>query len=105
MSAVTGPARIIEAAAPGEYRLIGPLTFETVTGIWREGTALMANAQRISVDLAEVSRTDSAGLALLVEWRRLARKLNAPIEFRNLPVQMTAIAVACHLDALLGSTG
>ena len=52
-------------------------------------------------DLAGVERADSAGLALLIEWMRRARRAGRPVRFLNLPPQMLEIARAASLDRVL----
>jgi phospholipid transport system transporter-binding protein len=56
----------------------------------------------VHVDLHGVQRADSAGVALLLEWARLARAQNTQIHFHNVPAQMLAIAELSGVDALLG---
>ncbi len=53
------------------------------------------------IDLQGVTRTDSAGLALLVEWLRQAEKQNITLRFDNLPVQLREIARISDLLPLL----
>jgi phospholipid transport system transporter-binding protein len=53
------------------------------------------------VDLAEVRRIDSAGLALLVEWLRQAQRKGISIHFENIPSQMRAIVTVCGLEEIL----
>jgi phospholipid transport system transporter-binding protein len=78
------------------------LTFATVTGILEQSRGLFAQADEvIEVELGAVERVDSAGLALLIEWLRLARDMNKSIRFSQLPEQMKAIAAACDLDSIL----
>ena len=60
----------------------------------REGDAL-------DIDLSHVERSDSAGLALLVECLRHARQSGKTIRFFNIPAQMLAIARVSGLDEVL----
>ncbi|MDX1824099.1 MAG: STAS domain-containing protein [Thiohalomonadales bacterium] len=53
---------------------------------------LPANGSEAHIDLAGVTRTDSAGLALLVEWLRQARVREIRLQFHNLPSQLRDIA-------------
>ena len=80
------------------WQLSGELSFATV------GSLLTEFSQRIAthtppkvLDLSEVSRTDSAGLALLIEWL----KQSATITFRNIPDQMQSLASVSGVQALL----
>lgn len=68
----------------------GPLTFYSVpsifaaSGKWFAGSAL-------TIDLKQVTQADSAGLALLIEWLRQARKANVSLTFANIPPQMQVL--------------
>ena len=85
----------------GCFMLKGVLSFQTVPMIWRTGMDIFRHAPALVLDLQDVSRSDSAGLALLIEWMRFARSLNKPISYINMPPQMLAIARACSLDSIL----
>jgi phospholipid transport system transporter-binding protein len=85
----------------GCFILKGVLDFQTVPGVWQHGLTLFGEAPNLVLDLQQVSRSDSAGLALLIEWMRFARRQNKPISFINMPAQMLAIARASSLDSIL----
>lgn len=79
----------------------GDLTFSTAAsgiGLTKE---LFAELPQLDVDLTAVTHSDSAGLALLVEWMRQAGKVNKPIRFFNMPTQMLALAEASGMEGLL----
>jgi len=82
-------------------RLSGPLTFDSVPALWQEGGRLLQARDELVLDLQQVTRTDSAGLALLVEWMREGRRRSKSIRFRNVPEQMMAIARTCGLERVL----
>ncbi len=88
----------------GHIRLVGELSFETVPGILAQTPRLFSasgEGKAIEIDLQDVSRSDSAGLALLIEWHRLACRLQRPIRFHNVPGQILAFARVSHLEDLL----
>lgn len=60
-----------------------------------------ANGSEVHIDLAGVTRSDSAGLALLVEWLRLTRARDIHLQFHNLPAQLLEIARISDLTPLL----
>lgn len=84
----------------GYYVLCGALTFDSVPHLWREGLSRFEDAAKLTLDLQEVTHTDSAGLALMVEWMREAKRRNSEIHFRNIPSQMLAIASTSRLEQL-----
>lgn len=79
----------------------GELTFVTANAIFQQSQTLFAPISALDIDLADVTRSDSAGLALLVEWIRSARQKNKTIVFHNVPDQILAIASASGVDELL----
>lgn len=88
--------------AGGRLQVSGDLTFATVTPLLRESKALFdAGATPLLVDLSGVGRADSAGLALLIEWLRLAHSAGRDLRFLALPGQMQAIAQAGGLTDIL----
>ena len=87
----------------GSYSVSGPLTFHSVTRLWRDSQRLFEGDANLRLDFKEVTRSDSAGLALLIEWRRNGARTGTTVEFLNLPDQMMEIAGMTQLDrALLG---
>lgn len=78
--------------------LSGPLTLKTVPA-WFEKTPQFC-AQPIRVDLAAVQEADSAGLALLVHWSKLARASSTPLQFTEVPPQLYQLAKIADLEEL-----
>lgn len=73
----------------GVVEVSGDLTFATVPGVLAEGSAwINGNPSGLTVDLKGVTRTDSAGVALMLEWLRLARAADRPLHFVNLSDQL-----------------
>jgi phospholipid transport system transporter-binding protein len=91
----------LRAGQDGRLSLEGELSFETVVKLLGEIRRLLNQGVEIQVDLQGVSRADSAGLALLVEWMRIANELGKSIQFLNIPQQMLAIARVSGLDQVL----
>ncbi len=96
----------IELRNDGVFLLSGELSFSSVPGLLREAQCILpshtASAEvsaGVTMDLQGVGRTDSAGLALLVEWMRESRAQGVEINFLNIPTQMLALA---HLSGLEG---
>ena len=85
----------------GRFALEGAMTFDTVAAIMRKGEKLFGSHTRIEVDLAGVTDTDSAGLALLLEWITWANHTVREIRFSNMPDRIDAIAKTTEVDHLL----
>jgi len=58
----------LEDCGGGKFSLSGHMSFDTAGHILRESEEMFEEHTRIEVDLFEVTETDSAGLALLLEW-------------------------------------
>lgn len=86
------------------FVLIGELTFSSVPSLWHKSGSLLGNvaspAGEIVIDLDKVVRTDSAGLALMIEWRRQANDRNIILRFRNVRKQMLSLAKMAEVDFL-----
>jgi phospholipid transport system transporter-binding protein len=91
----------IEPAGDGRVRIEGELSFATVATLLTRMAALSAGQDDLGIDLQGVTRADSAGVALLVEWLRMARRENRKLHYLNMPAQMLAIARVSGLDVLL----
>lgn len=87
--------------APGQFLLEGELNFFNVNRALSKADTLFHRLPEIRVDLRGVTRSDSAGLALLIEWTRSAGRANQKILFDNLPQQMLSIAGISGLDGIL----
>ena len=85
----------------GSWLLQGELDFESVPALLRHAGARMLGKERLEVDLKAVTRADSAGLALLVEWLRESETAGNEIVFINVPPQLLSIARVCGLDEIL----
>lgn len=87
--------------AAAVFRVSGELVFESVNDLLLESALLFDKAPSLTVDLAEVSRSDSTGLALLVDWTRRAKQQHKSLILKNVPKQTIALAKATGLDEIL----
>ena len=85
----------------GRLLVSGALSMETVPGLLKQGLLQGGGDGDIRVDLQGVERADSAGVALLIDWQRVAQRQQRSIHFQNIPTQMLAIARLCGVDELL----
>ena len=93
----------------GYYAIEGELNNQTVPEVSQQLMKLISSVsgKNITLDLALVSRSDSAGVALLVEAMQLTKSANLTLLFINLPQQMQDIAgLSGLMDILpLGESG
>ena len=95
------PQAHIETGANGRVEIHGELNFASVALLWNASRQCLREGDALDVDLSHVERSDSAGLALLVECLRHARQSGKKIRFFNIPAQMLAIARVSGLDEVL----
>ncbi len=91
----------IVSADNGRVEIAGDLTFETVANLRERGAEVLRGIGDITLDLNAVTRADSAGLALMVEWLKQAKRHDASLRVVNMPDQMLAIARMVKLDSFL----
>jgi phospholipid transport system transporter-binding protein len=91
----------LESLGGGRFRVSGVLDATTVGELLKQSQDRFANLDRIEIDFAGVSEGDSAGLALLIEWLRFAKDAQRPIQFANVPGQVSALARISEVDDLL----
>lgn len=87
----------------GIYAIDGELNMQTVPAVSKQLLELMpqVEGESLTLDLSSVSRSDSAGVALMVEAMQLAKSANLSLHLSNLPQQMKDIAgVSGLLDIL-----
>jgi phospholipid transport system transporter-binding protein len=99
-----GPARL-EALGDGRFKVYGALDADTATDLLKRSEAAFKDARSLEIDLANVPEGDSAGLALLIEWLRLAKQRQQTIHFKNVPPQIAALARISEVDNLLNGNG
>lgn len=85
----------------GHFSLSGEMSFETAERVLMASEKLFEPHTRIEVDLSGVTRTDSAGLALLLEWVTWANHTVREIRYSGMPDKILAIARTTEVDPLL----
>jgi phospholipid transport system transporter-binding protein len=97
-AAIESTAVLLPGGKPGDFVLSGVLDFDTVPALLRQGFGWMRQQSPVSVDLALVQHSNSAGIGLLLEWLRQASKNNIGIRFVNIPAGLQAVARICGVD-------
>jgi len=93
----------LETVGSGQFRVSGQLDAASVVNVLKESRDRFAESKAVDVDLSGVTESDSAGLALLLEWLRLSRVDERLIRFHNLPPQICALAHISEVDELLAA--
>jgi phospholipid transport system transporter-binding protein len=97
----------ISESSAGRIAVTGELTFATARDARQLGVLVFesSRAERIVVDCAGVTRADSAGLAVLLDWLSWGRRRSRPVSLENLPASLLAIARISEVDGLLSASG
>lgn len=85
----------------GAIDVSGTLGFALVVDLLNSSRRFFSGQTDLVFDLSGVEKTDSAGLALMVEWMVMAQESGQTISFREVPKQMLDIARVSGLDGVL----
>lgn len=92
----------MEIDTDGCVRLSGPLTFESVPGLYAESKERFQGSKNLSsIDLSGVIDADSAGLALLLEWQAARRTEHGRLNIENSPSSLMRLARLCEAIELI----
>lgn len=77
------------------------MDLHTVGALHAEGEQSFPASGAVTVDLSGVERVDSAGVALLLEWVRLASRRGLSFSYSRMPPRALALARIGNAEALL----
>ncbi len=89
----------IDAKGDGSYVLSGELGFDTVAKLY---PGPLNGQSDVRLDLGDIDRADSAGLALLLQWAQDVRQRGGEIQFDNIPEQLAAMIKVAELESVFG---
>ena len=95
----------LQSLGNGRFKLSGRLDADSVVSVLKQSHQRFAESKAVEIDLAGVTESDSSGLALLLEWLRLARIAERSIHFQHLPAQLGALARISEVEDLLAANG
>jgi phospholipid transport system transporter-binding protein len=81
--------------------IAGVLDFGTVGALLETGSVAILAGQAAFIDLGGVTATDSAGLALLLEWLSVARDAKRSLRYENVPIQLQQLARLSEVEELI----
>lgn len=93
----------LEDRGDGQFAIAGRLGYSTVARVLEDSKRLFSDYSTIEVDLSGVTHTDSAGLALLLEWITWANRTVREIRFREIPEKISNIARTSDVEELLSA--
>lgn len=84
----------------GNIELEGVLDHVSVASVLAQ-SADWFTGDAVNIGLQGISHSNSAGLAMLLEWQKIARQKQVSIQYHNVPEQLLIIARAYGVDQLL----
>ena len=91
----------LEDHGGGRFALSGEMSFESAERILQASEKPFAKHTSLEIDLSGVTMSDSAGLALLLEWVTWANHTVREIRYTGMPERVMAIAKTTEVDGLL----
>lgn len=88
-------------AGEGRWTVDGVLDFATVPEVWPALEKLLNAGGALTVSLAKVSQTNTAGLVMLVEARDLARRSKCQLTLADIPTELLDLARMSGCESLL----
>jgi phospholipid transport system transporter-binding protein len=87
----------------GRIQVRGALTFATARRARAAASKLftVGGGPALEVDCSAVTTSDSAGLAVLLDWIALAKRHDRAIRFTKLPAPIRAVAHISEVESLL----
>jgi len=98
----SGPFRL-GAAGGGRFTAEGPLVFTSARAARQLGLEALEQApeKRLEMDCQGVTATDSAGLAVLLDWLAVARSHGHSLRYLHLPAGLIALARISEVNEML----
>jgi phospholipid transport system transporter-binding protein len=96
-----GPFRLVAGA--GGFAAEGPLTFASARQARALGLDALegATTERLEIDCHGITGSDSAGLAVLLDWLAAAKAQGRSLSFTHLPAGLAALARISEVNELL----
>ena len=97
-----GEAFELSPGSAGRAEARGPLVFATARRAREAGLAVLsAGTDALVIECGSLGQTDSAGLAVLLDWLAEARRAGRPLRFESLPEDLLRLARISAVDGLL----
>ena len=87
----------------GRFVAQGPLTFATARRAREQGLQCLASAagRELEVDCGGITASDSAGLAVLLDWLGAMKRAGRALRYTHLPADLVALARISEVEELL----
>lgn len=92
----------LEQIDKNHYQVAGEMVFACASDLLSQAEKMLRSPGEIHIDLSRVNRADSAGLAVVLEWFRLAHAAGVKIHLEQVPEKLDALARICEVHGILG---
>ena len=92
----------LQRVSDNRWRLTGTLDFDSVPELRPRIREALRSGANLTVDLGGVTHTNSAGVALLLQWIEDARRKGATLRVQDPPRELTELAGLSNTHRLLG---
>ena len=89
------------AATVQAFDINGDMTFERASKVFDSINMATLDHSEITINLAAVEQSDSAALAIMLEWTNQARKNRKTVRFSNVPNQLMRLIELTRLEKIL----
>ncbi len=90
---------------PGTLRVEGAIDFDNTPAILAASEPLLrqgfAQSEAVTIDLGAVKAAKSPGIALMLEWKRLATEQKKKLTFSQTPESLVRLAEISELKSIL----
>jgi len=93
----------VVTTAPGRFAVRGVLTFANARRARNEGlNALRASSESdLEIDCSGITHSDSAGLAVMLDWLAIMKREGRPLCFSQVPCLLLAVARISGVEDML----
>jgi phospholipid transport system transporter-binding protein len=92
----------LQRVSDNRWRLTGTLDFDSVPELRPRIREALSRGANLTVDLGGITHTNSAGVALLLQWMEDARRKGATIRLQDPPREFRELAGLSNTHRLLG---
>lgn len=87
-----------------QFHIDGDLDFYNVMSVYDKSLSFIHQTSELVFDFSNLNSSDSAGLALIIEWVKLSKELKMPVRFVYLSSDIMSIAKAAGLEGMFNSS-
>jgi len=85
----------------GMLTISGEFGFTTASDLLTQGKNLVSTHKELTIDLSGITGSDSAGLAVMLEWMAQSKAAGQQLHFLNVPESLLEIARVSNLIDIL----